>query len=346
MQQSPHWTDGAFENTEPLWNDYWGSFKLQFTDVPARVPAAPLPVVEGDASRFETPPESGLRLTWLGHSTVVIEIDGHRFLTDPVFGRRTSPVDWAGPQRWYAPPIPLEELPVFDAVLISHDHYDHLDYPTILRLKDWETTFVVPLGVGAHLEYWGVPAERIVEVDWWETTQFGELDIICMPARHASGRGVFDQNATLWAGYALVGPEHRVFFGGDTGLFNAMRDIGEQYGPFDVTMIEVGAYGKYWPDWHIGPEQAVKAHGWLRGELLLPIHWGLFNLAWHGWTEPAERVLAATEGTDVRVTIPKPGESIEPVNAPAPERWWPAVPWKSAEEDPIVSTKIDDPSWD
>jgi L-ascorbate metabolism protein UlaG (beta-lactamase superfamily) len=246
-----------------------------------------------------------------------------------------------GPDRWYPPPLPLDQLPEVDAVLISHDHYDHLDTPTIEALAKRDTTFIAPLGVGAHLELWGVPPERIVELDWWEDTKLGALTVTCTPARHASGRGLFDQNRTLWAGYALRSDKHRVFFSGDTGLFPAMKTIGDKLGPFDLTMIEVGAYDKAWPDWHIGPEQAIRAHGWLRGKVLLPIHWGLFDLAAHGWTEPIERVLVAAEAANVSVVSPRPGGSFEPSAPPTQERWWPEVPWETAEQHPIVSTKVE-----
>lgn len=341
MQASGQWADGIFVNPQPLWN----SSSLTLNEMMKRpahtVPQEPVPVEAVDASRFETPPHSGLRVTWLGHSTTLVEIDGVRVLTDPVWGDFAGPAKGVGPDRWYPPPLPLEELPKLDVVLISHDHYDHLDTPTIVDLVPRDVPFIVPLGVGAHLERWGVPPSRITELDWWDETTVGELTITCTPARHASGRGLLDQNRTLWAGYALRGAEHRVFFSGDTGLFPAMKTIGERLGPFDLTMIEVGAYGRGWPDWHIGPEQAVRAHQWLKGEVLLPIHWGLFDLAGHGWTEPIERTVVAAEAANVTIVSPKPGGSFEPSEPPKVERWWPELPWKTAEEVPITSTKVD-----
>jgi L-ascorbate metabolism protein UlaG (beta-lactamase superfamily) len=270
-----------------------------------------------------------------------VEVDGRRVLVDPVWGERASPFSWMGPKRFYAPLLPLNQVPAVDAVVISHDHFDHLDMPTIAAMKGWKTTFVVPLGVGAHLEHWGVPAERIVELDWWEATRLGDLELVATPARHASGRSPFSgQNATLWAGFALIGPAHRVYYSGDTGLFPGLADIGARLGPFDLAMIEAGAYGRSWPDWHLGPEQAVRASQLVRAEVLLPVHWGLFNLAYHGWTEPAERVLVAAATAGVSVTIPRPGQSVEPAALPALTRWWPEVPWRTAEEDPIVATKM------
>jgi L-ascorbate metabolism protein UlaG (beta-lactamase superfamily) len=337
VEASPQWDDGVFHNPQPLWNDVWGMLTGIADASDDASPSTAVPVVTGDRSRFATPPATGLRITWLGHSTLIVEIDGRTLLTDPIWGERTSPLTWLGPQRWYAPPIPLAELPPIDAVLISHDHYDHLDYPTIAAMKDWDTVFIAPLGVGAHLEYWGVPVDRIVELDWWDRTSVNGLEIVCTPARHASGRTLFDQDRTLWAGYALVGAQHRVYFSGDTGLFPAMREIGERFGPFDATMIETGAYNRAWPDWHLGPEQAVRAHEMVRGRLMFPVH---------AWTEPAERVLAAAQLAGIDVVVPRPGQSIEPEDPnmaarPAFERWWPDVPWQTAADHPVVATKMD-----
>jgi len=340
MEASSQYREGIFHNPQPLWNDGWGMFSGILDASPHATPSQPLPTVRADRARFEALPPTGLRITWLGHSSMLIEIDGHRILTDPVWGERASPLTWLGPQRFYAPPLPLEDLPAIDAVVISHDHYDHLDRPTIEAMKDRDTVFVAPLGVGAHLAYWGVPEGRIVELDWWGRTRVRDLEIVCTPARHASGRVLYDNNATLWAGYALLGAKHRAYFSGDTGLFPALRDIGARLGPFDVTMIEVGAYGRAWPDWHLGPEQAVVAHQMVEGRVLLPVHWGLFDLAFHGWTEPIERVLVAAKASGVTAVVPRPGESVEPGAAKALARWWPDLPWQTAAQYPIVATKM------
>jgi L-ascorbate metabolism protein UlaG (beta-lactamase superfamily) len=340
MERSPQWKDSHFVNPQPLVNDMWGSVTAMLGASPDVSPRGqPLPSVKMDPQLFQTLPASGLRATWMGHSTVLLEIDGHRVLTDPVWSDRASPLTWVGPRRWYVPTIALAELPSIDAVVISHDHYDHLDYGTLSAMKDWNTTFIVPLGVGAHLESWGVPAAKIVELDWWESAKVGQLEVFCTPARHASGRALA-MDSTLWAGYAFVGPSHRAYYSGDTGLFPAMKDIGERLGPFDVTMIEVGQYNQAWPDWHIGPEQAVTAHRMLKGRVLLPVHWGLFPLAAHGWTEPIERVLAEAGRTGEKVLVTRPGQSVEPGAPPAIERWWPDLPWKTAAQDPIVSTQM------
>lgn len=340
MERSPQWHDGHFENPEPLQNDWWGALTGAFHASDYSSPAASLAVEAIDPRRFEKPPRSGLRVTWFGHAAALIEIDGRRVLTDPVWSERASPFSWLGPQRWYQPPIALADLPALDAVIISHDHYDHLDYRTIVALKNRDTSFVVPLGVGAHLAYWGVPEDHIIELDWWQQATVRGLQIVSTPARHASGRMLVGNDRTLWSSYALIGPNHRAFFSGDTGMFPALEQIGQRYGPFDLTLIEVGQYHRTWPDWHIGPEQAVAAHGLLRGRTLLPMHWGLFTLAYHGWTEPAERVLAAAHSHSVNVALPKPGQSIEPDGPHTTARWWPDVPWDSAAASPVVSTGL------
>lgn len=339
MERSPQWRKGRFQNPQPLWNDYWGVLASAFRADPNATPSTPLPVVSPSPGDLAAAPASGLRATWLGHSTVLLDIDGTRILTDPVWGDRASPLSWAGPRRWYPSPIPLEDLPKPDAVAISHDHYDHLDRRTILRMKEWDTRFIVPLGVGGRLIAWGVPAARVVELDWWETSQVGPLQVVCTPARHASGRGAFDRNKTLWGGFAFLGPAHRVYFSGDTGMFDGFSDIGARLGPFDLTLIEIGAYNQAWPDWHLGPEQAVQAHGLVRGRILLPIHWGLFRLASHGWTEPVERALAAAKASGATLALPRPGESVEPAILAPAFRWWPSLPWKTAVAVPILATR-------
>jgi L-ascorbate metabolism protein UlaG (beta-lactamase superfamily) len=341
MRRSPEWQGSHFENPQPLVNDTWGAIGSLAKPDPNVAPSSPPTTVPIEPGRFATPPPSGLRVTWLGHSTILLEIDGHRFLTDPIWSERVGPVDFSGPKRWFPPLIALQNLPPLDAVLLSHDHYDHLDYATIVALRVRDLTFVAPLGVGAHLERWGVPRERIVEVDWWDTHRFGDLTLWAVPARHASGRVLVDDGAKLWAGYALTGAHHRVYYSGDTGLFPGMRAIGERLGPFDVTMIEVGQYDQAWPDWHLGPEQAVEAHRRVRGRVMLPVHWGLFALASHGWTEPIERAVAAARDTGDVVICPRPGQSVEPTVERPQERWWPALPWRTAADYPVVADHAD-----
>lgn len=342
MQASPAWKDGAFTNALPrvdgpavemmrLW--FFGGSEH-------REPEQPLPVETRTRADYASPPPTGLRVTWLGHSTLLLEIDGQRVLIDPVWGERASPFSFSGPKRWFAPPLPLAELPEVDLVVISHDHYDHLDYPTVKALVSRDVKWAVPLGIGAHLERWGVRPGDIHELDWWESTSVGTLEVTATPARHFSGRWVDDTNTTLWAGWAFSGPASRVYYSGDTALFPELVEIGRRLGPFDLTMIEVGAYSALWTDVHLGPEQAVRAHRLVQGDVMLPVHWGLFDLGLHGWTEPMERTLAAATREGVRVVAPRPGGMVEPALAGTREvvRWWPDVPWQTVEEVPVWST--------
>ena len=342
MRESPQWGDGAFEN--PLPQVDGGPAEVLGKELrpsaAVQVPTGPLPVVARTAADFAAPPVSGLRVTWLGHSTLLIEMDGARVLVDPVWGDRASPWSSVGPLRFHGPPLALADLPPLDAVLISHDHYDHLDLPTVRALKDRPLRWLVPLGVGAHLEAWGVPAAQITELDWWGSAPIGPLTATATPARHFSGRWIDRFRSTLWVGWALQGPTHRVFYSGDTALFPELEEIGARLGPFDLTMMDAGAYDSTWTDVHLGPEQAVAAHRMVRGRVLLPVHWGLFDLANHGWTEPMERVLAAADRFGVDARAPRPGESVELGAAPGADPWWPALPARAVEDDPVWSTGV------
>jgi L-ascorbate metabolism protein UlaG (beta-lactamase superfamily) len=301
-------------------------------------------VVRADPTSFQTPPDSGLRVTWFGHSSALLEMDGSRILIDPLWSERASPIAWAGPKRWYEPPIALNDLPTIDAVIISHDHYDHLDHDAIVAMKSWKAVFVVPLGVGAHLAHWGIADARIIELDWWQSAHIGALHVVATPSRHSSGRLSPNSDQTLWAGYAIIGPAHRAWYSGDTSFHAGLADIGARLGPFDVTLIESGQYDGAWPDNHLGPEQAVEAHRQVGGKTMIPVHWALIKLANHGWTEPVERVLAAARGAGVEVLVPRPGQSVEPTQHPQIPRWWPQLPWQSAAENPIESTRNGDRS--
>jgi len=339
LEASPQWHDGHFENPQPMWSDMTHAVLRLFETAPAQSPVAPVPVLRSAGEAFAVPPASGLRVTWFGHSSTLLEIDGTRVLLDPIWSERPSPFSWIGPKRWFEPPIALAHLPAIDAVLVSHDHYDHLDAPTVQALQARGARFVVPLGVGGHLRRWGVAPDRILELDWWQATRVGSLTVTATPARHASGRLNPQSDKTLWSGYAVAGAAHKVWYSGDTGLFAGMSEIGERLGPFDLTLVESGQYDADWPDWHLGPEQAVQAHRLVRGRRMMPVHWALFALAHHGWTEPVERVLAAAACQGVDVLAPQPGRSVEPSLEPAPVRWWPVQPWRSAAERPVVATK-------
>jgi L-ascorbate metabolism protein UlaG (beta-lactamase superfamily) len=291
-----------------------------------RVPRGPLPAMN-PLDTWSKRPRSGLRATWLGHSTLLLEVDGLRILTDPVWGPRASPSRFAGPKRFQPVPVPLRRMPPVDVVIVSHDHYDHLDYPTIRELAKRDVPFVTSLGVGAHLEAWGVRPERIVELDWWESHRLPDsgLTITAAPSQHFSGRGLKDRNASLWSSMVIRSDRHRLFFSGDTGLTTEYQAIRERLGPFDLVMLEVGAFHPAWGDIHLGPGNALKALELLGGGPFLPVHWGTFSLAMHAWDEPAETLLQLAPRAGARLVMPRLGEPIEPAHAERAEPWWRAV---------------------
>jgi L-ascorbate metabolism protein UlaG (beta-lactamase superfamily) len=333
MQRSPQYSNGKFQNPVPTAlstpGGLWSSLKRQLTSKEQRVPPGPLPVVSRTPADFSVPPASGLRATWFGHASTLIEIDGHRILVDPVWGERISPSQAFGPKRFHPTPMALHVMPRLDAIVLTHDHYDHLDMysiGTLVRSVTQEKVpFIMPLGVGAHLEKWDVPASRIVELDWWESARVGALTIAAGSARHFSGRGLTNGSRTLWASWSIVGPTHRVFHSGDTGPFDGIAENGRRYGPFDLAFIKIGAYDDTWPDIHLTPEQAVRACTLVQGKVLFPIHWGTFNLAFHRWDEPADRVVAAAQAAGVSLVMPKLGQSIEPSSPPPVDPWWRTV---------------------
>ena len=274
---------------------------------------------------YATPPRSGLRITWIGHSTSLVEIDGIRVLIDPVWDERAAPTQWTGPKRFFPSPLALEDLPAIDVILISHDHYDHLGAGTIQQLAQMEAVrnarWITTLGVEKILQSLGVDASRCTTLNWTENVTIGSVILTALPARHFSGRSLFNRFETLWASFALTGPRHRVYYGADSGEWYGFRDIGEQYGPFDLTMLEIGASNPLWADIHMGPEGAVRSFHALGGQgFLMPIHWGLFDLALHHWTQPIEKVFAVD---GLRFWSPPPGTPSEVV--PGEEirsEWW------------------------
>ena len=324
---SRHASDGRFHNTLPDEIVTRGTplavLRAILLRGPVGRPGGRVPLVADPLPQQAAP----LALTWYGHSSVLLEVDGHRVLADPVWGERVSPSPAVGPRRLHPVPVPLAALPPVDAVVISHDHYDHLDLPTVRALLHGGTApFVVPLGLGNHLRRWGVPDDRIVELDWDESFRIGGLTLTCTEARHFSGRGL-RRNPTLWSSWVVSGVRHRVFFGGDTGYTPAFADVGAAHGPFDLTVLPIGAYSDLWPLIHMTPEEAVAAHRDLTGgaALLVPIHWATFNLGFHSWAEPVQRFHDAADGAGVPIAVPRPGERIDAAAPPAPTEWWTAV---------------------
>jgi L-ascorbate metabolism protein UlaG (beta-lactamase superfamily) len=301
-----------------------------FFGAKARSPHQPLGPFHTDAAIYATKPRSGLRITWMGHATSIIEIDGARILIDPVWDERASPTSWSGPKRFFPPPLALSDLPAIDAVIISHDHYDHLGAHTIRALAHLpaveKAKWITPLGVGALLQRFGVPAARCLELNWMDSTHVGEVrpgavQVTALPARHFSGRSLFNRFETLWASFALSGPQHRVYYGADSGEWPGFRDIGEHFGPFDLIMLEIGASNPLWADIHMGPGGAVRSFRALGGYgLLMPIHWGLFDLALHRWKQPIEKIWPIP---DLKLWSPTPGLPSDVIAAEElRSEWW------------------------
>ncbi|MBT8196021.1 MAG: MBL fold metallo-hydrolase [Bacteroidia bacterium] len=328
-KSSPQYVNGKFQNS--------GAFNMEmdchsikkmmremFNPHPNLSPSQNISVIKIDSMELATFPDTLTRVTWFGHSTILLEIDGKRILFDPVFGQYASPHPWLGRQRYNEEmPINIESLPFIDAVIISHDHYDHLDYESIAKLKSITKQFYVPLAVGNHLASWGISWDNIHEMDWWDENTLDELQIICAPSKHMSGRGMNDQFATLWGSWIIKGSEHSVYFSGDGGYGDRFNKIGEKYGPFDIGLLECGQYNELWADVHMTPEETVQAGRDIGAELILPIHWGSFSLATHSWTDPIDRVTANANEMGVPISTPQIGESIILGNADfAKTEWW------------------------
>jgi L-ascorbate metabolism protein UlaG (beta-lactamase superfamily) len=301
-------------------------------------PRIPLGPFATDAAIYRQPPANGLRVTWFGHSASLVEMDGVRLLIDPVWEQRASPTQRFGPKRFFAPTLPLEDLPPIDAILLSHDHYDHLGRHTVGRLAQLNATagarWITADGVGKRLRSYGVAQDRVTELNWTQSVSVAgaelgtSVEIQSLPARHFSGRTPFDRFTTLWGSYALLGTQHRVYYGADSGPWPGFAEIGEQYGPFDLTMLEIGAYSPLWADIHLGPDAAAEAYlqmgGRERAGLFMPIHWGLFNLALHGWRQPIERLTELAAEKDLPLWSPVPGVPTE-VAEPLQSMWWAAT---------------------
>ena len=329
VNASPNFADGRAQNTvetrmgsDDSWRDMRDFFVEWFRDAEARRPPDPVPMVEPDPTDLESMRERGVRLIWLGHSSVYLEVDGTRVLIDPVWSDRASPFKIVGPKRTHPMPIALADLPTIDVVVISHDHYDHLDPGVVRELAPEGVRFAVPLGIGADLEKWGVAAEQIIELDWWESSTVGSLELIATPARHFSGWQATDRDRTLWASWILLGSRSRVFYSGDTGWLDDFEIIGDEYGPFDLTIMKCGAYGDGWPDLHIDGTQAVEANVLLKGRRMLPVHWLTFDLALHPWEEPVVQAVETGAELGVEVITPELGELIDLNGRVTTERWW------------------------
>jgi L-ascorbate metabolism protein UlaG (beta-lactamase superfamily) len=323
---SPNYKDGEFENQETTVT--MTEFKLStvpkfFTNGDNKIPDFPLPVEKVKPGQIGQLNDSLARITWFGHSTILLETAGKAILIDPMLGNVPAPIAWAGSPRFNEElPIDAEDLPFIDAVLISHDHYDHLDYGSILKLKDKVGIFYTPLGVGAHLRSWGVDPDKVVELDWWDQESFDEFTFVATPARHFSGRGMFDRNCTQWCSWIIRTEDVNIFFSGDGGYGKHFKEIGDKFGPFDFAMMECGQYNKQWANIHMLPDEIPQALSDLKSKTFMPIHWGAFKLALHPWKEPVEMAINAIQETDYIMATPAIGEQFLIGQEMPNSNWW------------------------
>ena len=342
IKHSPQFKNGKFHgNMDALdmtIKDYTSSTVRFLFEKNNMTPDMDLPAKPVDLSFFKSMDNLQLNSTWLGHSSLMINISGYKIITDPVFEKKVSLI---GPARFNGDmPLDTDKLPDIDVVIISHDHYDHLNKYSIQILKSITKTFIVPLGVGERLACWGVPDDKIIELDWWEHYDYNEhLKITATPAQHFSGRGVRDRNKTLWASWVITSPDFNIFFSGDSGYFDGFKTIGDTYGPFDITFIECGAYDKLWHQVHMFPEETARAHLDLKGNILHPIHWGTFNLALHPWYEPMQRLADAAESSKTPLATPIAGETIDYNTQMLGSYWWENV-LKKNQLDKLSQTSI------
>ncbi len=324
IRLSPHYKNGSFQNIEPtsvnpnkvpflkLMRDYFRKSKTV-------KPAADLPFTRSDLMRVTAQSPT---VTWFGHSSYLIQVAGITVLVDPVFSSNASPVSFFGKPFAGSNNYNPEDFPSIDLLLLTHDHYDHLDFQTIQALSNKVALFLTPLGLGAHLEHWGVAADKIVELDWWESfDEIAGLHIHSTPSRHFSGRGI-TRDQSLWTSYVLHSAECKLFIGGDSGYDSTFRVIGERFGPFDLAFLECGQYGKDWPQIHMFPEETVQAAKDLNADMLMPVHWSKFILSTHSWNEPIQRLAVAAKQQGQAFVAPLIGETYSIGQPYEQQAWW------------------------
>lgn len=324
--KSGHYEKGKFINQSKTTIDasYWNLIKEMVKGSPNRQPHQEIVVEKIDSTAIENHNKSITQLTWFGHSAFLLQIDGKNILLDPMLGVTPAPHPLIGTKRYSKElPIEIEKLPFIDAVIFSHDHYDHLDYGSIQKLKDKVGQYFTPLGVGNHLTEWGISKDKIHELNWWEEIEFNGINLACTPARHFSGRGLFDRATTLWCSWIIKGEKDNIYFGGDSGYDTHFKEIGNKYGPFDIALMECGQYDEEWKVIHMMPEETVQASIDLKSKLVLPIHWAAFTMAYHDWTDPIERITKKAKEMNLPVTTPKIGEPVIIGDKTFPiEKWW------------------------
>jgi len=328
FEKLDYFEDGKFSNLMPtnMDMDFKEAIKMLpefFKNDPSRRPDFELPIVHRDSLELVKNDHS-TRLVWFGHSTFLLQIDGKNILIDPMFGEVPAPNALLGKKRYSKElPIDVEKLPQIDMIFMSHDHYDHLDYGSIQKLKDKTKAFYMPLGMGAHFEEWGVASSKIHELGWWDEIQAGGLLLALTPARHFSGRGLNDRFATLWGSWVIQGENDNIYFSGDSGYGPHFKQIGEKYGPFNFAMMECGQYNERWTDIHMVPEETAQAAKDINAAVFMPIHWAAFTLAMHAWRDPIERVMVKAKEINQPIFVPEIGQFIElDKNLVTTRQWW------------------------
>ena len=335
-KQSPQWHEerAIFVNRRPdildtmnvgsrFWSDPFGKDEpnFLFNDHQTK-PEGPLPEERNpDLVAFSQSTEA-VKFIWLGHSTILLSIDGKVVLIDPIFSSHAAPVKIAA-QRFQPPALSLDQLPEIDYIIISHDHYDHLDMETVKHFIGQDISFLAPLGVGAHLRHWGIAPESITELDWWDEASFDDLTFAATPSQHFSGRiGVMHNNKTLWASWVIKGKDDNIFFSGDSGYDTHYQEIGDRYGPFDIVFMENGQYNEGWQAVHNLPDKAVRGFQELKGTYLVPVHWGMFDLSVHNWFDPPNEITKLSKAYDINLITPRLGQLIDMQDPPLFDQWW------------------------
>jgi L-ascorbate metabolism protein UlaG (beta-lactamase superfamily) len=320
-----NYVNGEFKNDEPtkLFTEEMSMANF-FKDHPNQVPKKDIIPMELDIESFKSHSNGKFKLSWLGHSAFIMNLGGNIILLDPMLGQFAAPVPVPSLKRYSTQiAFSVEDIDTIDMVVYSHDHYDHLDYSTIKKIKGKVGLFIVPHGVGNHLRSWEVPEQSIIELNWNDSKEINGIEFVCLPARHFSGRGPFNRNSTLWSSWAIKSEHGKIYFSGDSGYGKHLKKIGDEHGPFDISLIDCGQYNKAWKYSHMFPEQSLKATKDLKGEYLIPIHWGAFTLSTHSWIEPPEKVFANAEKLGQKIILPQIGQiiSMKQTNYKI-KKWW------------------------
>ncbi len=332
LKQSPNYKDGAFQNFSPTPMkpedvSFWKMGKEFFKKHPDTTPAGKLPFVKTDLKKLYS---AEPWLVWFGHSSYLLQIESKNLLIDPVFSGNAAPLSFMVKAFPGSNEYKIEDMPAIDYLILTHDHYDHLDFRTIRKLKGKVSKIFCSLGVGAHLMHWGVEENIITEMDWWQSEQLDKkIKLTAAPARHFSGRGI-KRGQSLWSSFILKTATHNLYLGGDSGYDSHFKDIGKQYGPFDLAILESGQYNAMWPLIHMLPEETVQAAVDLKAKAMMPVHWGKFKLGMHPWDEPVKRVLIKAEelnkeqgtGKKIQVATPKIGEPLLINGNYNTNNWW------------------------